>query len=112
MKPVSHLNAAVQKENWATPTTDTAERAENYQQGGTPLTKKVQQENWSTPEAQNHDGYQVSNNKKIPRLGEQAKMTTKEGKLNPAWVEQLMGYPVGTTQMEMEWMLTPTEMID
>ena len=168
VKPIAHLNAAVKQENWPTPTTDTAERTENYAQGGTPLSKKVKKENWMTPEALNHTGYQVSGGKRIPRLGAQVNQenwptpTTAEagkignqanfgqtglsnhpairgetergkmlksregdgrstqpggppapdtistngkshGQLNPNWVEQLMGIPVGWTQLSTEW---------
>ena len=48
---------------------------------------------WATPEAKNHVGYQVgTDGKKWPRLGSQT-----GGKLNPRWVETLMGLPVGWT---------------
>lgn len=47
-----------------------------------------------TPEAQNQGGYQVSNGKKIPRLG-----TVIGGQLNPNWVEWLMGFPIGWTDL-------------
>jgi len=50
---------------------------------------------WMTPEARNEGGYQTMNNKKYPRLGTQAK-----GRLNPDWVEQLMGLPVGWTDCD------------
>ena len=55
-------------------------------------------ERWATPEAQNQTGYQTSNGQLFPRLGSQAK-----GKLNPNWVEQLMGLDVGQTQLPTEW---------
>ena len=45
---------------------------------------------WMTPESQNEQGSQVMNGKRYPRLGKQVK-----GKLNPDWVEQLMGLSVG-----------------
>jgi len=47
---------------------------------------------WMTPESKNQQGYQIMNDKKYPRLGKQAK-----GKLNPDWVEQLMGLPIHWT---------------
>jgi hypothetical protein len=60
---------------------------------------------WMTPEAMNHDGYQVSGKKRIPRLGKQIHQhiitledqTYKWAQLNPRWVETLMGLPVGWT---------------
>jgi hypothetical protein len=100
--------------------------------------------NWATPEAQNQEGYQVVNSKKIPRLGKQVgqpdqnnlntngksrelfptprtetmeaptskgygdtllegvmgkKGYQKKRRLNPDWVEQLMGLQVGWTDL-------------
>lgn len=55
-----------------------------------PLTVAVQ---WATLEAKNQVGYQVgADGIKWPRLGSQV-----SGKLNPRWVETLMGLPVGWT---------------
>jgi len=49
------------------------------------------QESWATPECKNHVGYQVDARGAMwPRLGSQV-----AGKLNPRWVETLMGLPVG-----------------
>ena len=48
---------------------------------------------WATPEAKNQVGYQMgADGTKWPRLGSQV-----SGKLNPRWVETLMGLPVGWT---------------
>ena len=69
--------------------------------------KYVKPENWPTPDTQNHrDGtvrrkdsygsHGVSLHHKI------AEASTR-GKLNPSWVEQLMGLPVGWTQLPTEW---------
>ena len=60
-----------------------------------PSTNGKNRELWMTPEAQNQSGYQVVNAKRVPRLGKQAK-----GKLNPDWVEQLMGLEVGWTDCD------------
>jgi hypothetical protein len=50
-------------------------------------------ESWATPECKNHVGYQVDRTGAMwPRLGSQV-----AGKLNPRWVETLMGLPVGWT---------------
>ena len=52
-----------------------------------------QAQSWATPEAKNQVGYQVgTDGTKWPRLGSQV-----SGKLNPRWVETLMGLPVGWT---------------
>ena len=51
------------------------------------------QESWATPEAKNQVGYQVgADGTKWPRLCSQI-----SGKLNPRWVETLMGLPIGWT---------------
>jgi len=56
-----------------------------------PSTDGSLQESWATPECKNHVGYQVDRTGAMwPRLGSQV-----AGKLNPRWVETLMGLPVG-----------------
>jgi hypothetical protein len=65
--------------------------------GGKVLAEEAKK-NWATPEAQNQVGCQTRHGKTFPRLG-----TQTGGKLNPNWVEQLMGVPVGWTQLPVEW---------
>jgi len=65
---------------------------------GNPSTDGKNQGRWATPEAQNQTGYQTSHGQTFPRLGTQA-----NGKLNPNWVEQLMGLDPGRTQIPTEW---------
>ena len=56
----------------------------------------TQQVNWQTPEALHQKGYHnQKNGTSIEKLGTQA----GKGKLNPAWVEQLMGLPPGWTDL-------------
>lgn len=56
------------------------------------------QGSWATPEAKNQVGYQMgADGTKWPRLGSQV-----SGKLNPRWVETLMGLPVGWTMPSCE----------
>jgi len=56
-----------------------------------PSTDGSRPESWATPECKNHVGYQVDRTGAMwPRLGSQV-----AGKLNPRWVETLMGLPVG-----------------
>jgi hypothetical protein len=91
---------------WPTPAaSDTGSRSKPYAQGGTPLSLAVK---WPTPTARCHKGGGNS-------------MTRKDGKsrsdmldwvveyqtgmrLNPTWVEWLMGWPLGWTE------LSPLEM--
>tara|TARA_R110002110_G_scaffold387568_1_gene599540 strand:+ start:71 stop:826 length:756 start_codon:yes stop_codon:yes gene_type:complete len=87
------LPQMVQK--WATPTAASAEKPQG------PNSKQVglsNQAKWATPEAQNQTGCQTRHGQTFPRLG-----TQTNGKLNPNWVEQLMGLDPGRTQLPTEW---------
>tara|TARA_A100000172_G_C2977333_1_gene88134 strand:+ start:131 stop:610 length:480 start_codon:yes stop_codon:yes gene_type:complete len=54
------------------------------------------QESWNTP--------QVDDAKNVnPSEKRRSTLVTQTGKLNPNWVEQLMGLPVGWTQLPTEW---------
>jgi hypothetical protein len=91
-----------QVQNWPTPRAsgqnDSARKLNKSgkRHAGDDLTTAAK--NWATPEAQNHVGCQTRHGKTFPRLG-----TQTGGKLNPNWVEQLMGVPVGWTQLPIEW---------
>ena len=98
---------------WPTPTTDSAsERTKKYKQGGTPLTLAVQEEEkmWPTPAA--HEGRLGYQRRDTGKKGTQKSLTTKvideeggrektTGQLNPTWVEWLMGYPSGWTDLSV-----------
>jgi hypothetical protein len=58
------------------------------------------QESWGTPKEQDSRAAMTDRGKS--NLGEQAQHKTGK-KLNPNWVEQLMGLPVGWTQLPTEW---------
>jgi hypothetical protein len=95
-----HRPLTIAVQNWATPrtgkTTDEnpetwAKRQAEGKVATMPLTAQVKA--WATPEAKNQVGYQVGRDgTKWPKLGSQV-----AGKLNPRWVETLMGLPVGWT---------------
>ena len=54
------------------------------------------QESWNTP--------QVDDSKNVnPKPNRRSTLVTQTGKLNPNWVEHLMGLPVGWTQLPTEW---------
>ena len=57
------------------------------------------QESWGTPSASDYKGH--------PGKNSQQKRITKQvsnpNRLSPNWVEQLMGIPVGWTQLPIEW---------
>lgn len=109
--PASFNTDGSRRESWPTPTANNPNEGETLESwnrrqtlnkakhkngngAGTPLAIKVQQaQSWATPEAKNQVGYQVgADGSKWPRLGSQV-----SGKLNPRWVETLMGLPVGWT---------------
>jgi hypothetical protein len=110
-------------ELYPTPGGGDARAAGRYKGKNPHLHLFVESENWATPEAQNQQGYQIMNGKQYPRLGTQVNWATPnagdaigthgggqgrslrtdthkmKGKLNPDWVEQLMGLQVGWTDL-------------
>jgi len=93
---------------WPTPTQDSAtERTKKYKQGGTPLTLAVRK--WPTPTARDwkDSGKAVVNSTRHLLPQAVAKSDKKEwvmggGALNPMWVEWLMGYEAGYTDLK-DW---------
>ena len=120
-------------QNWPTPKAATPSSTRKPGTGGKELAEEAKKKNWATPEAQNQTGCQTKHGQTFPRLGSQVQnwptpilgdshlTSTPEaaasrlaedkktlsrmnpGKLNPNWVEQLMGVPVGWTQLPTEW---------
>ena len=104
------------EKNWPTPTSTQDAKAEN---------RKTKEKSWPTPEVHTVKKYslQKDGQKKTQRsknlvamaikgelgLPDQEKSSTSgksqesPGKLNPNWVEQLMGLPLGWTQLPIEW---------
>ena len=121
------------QEQWPTPKAATPSSTRKPGTGGKELAEEAKKKNWATPEAQNQTGCQTKHGQTFPRLGSQVQnwptpilgdshlTSTPEaaasrlaedkktlsrmnpGKLNPNWVEQLMGVPVGWTQLPIEW---------
>ena len=60
-----------------------------------PNTTGKNQESWGTPSASDHKGHPGKNSKQA-RI---TKQVSNPNKLNPNWVEQLMGLPVGWTDL-------------
>ena len=56
-------------------------------------------EQWGTPSANDHKGHPGKNSKQ-KRI---TKQVSNPNRLNPSWVEQLMGLEVGWTQLPTEW---------
>ena len=89
-------------ELWGTPRSSMANKPTKKQINmGSPKKKREDMVAlWATPIQTDSKNvpYQMSKGKKITRLMGQA-----EGRLNPNWVEQLMGLKVGWTQLPIEW---------
>ena len=118
------LSKQVKKENWMTPE---ALNHTGYQVSGGKrilrLGAQVNQENWGTPTSRDWKGsssgsiirndgnsrmdqlvYQVEQSQHGPPAPDTSSTNGKShGQLNPNWVEQLMGIPVGWTQLSTEW---------
>lgn len=88
---------------WPTPVADdTGSRSKKYAQGGTPLSLAAK--SWPTPTAMNFTGGAALC--KWGGAGARKKMATMvtpeemNGPLNPVWVEWLMGWPAGWTDLK------------
>ena len=90
---------------WPTPTQDSAtSRSKKYAQGGTPLQVAVKM--WPTPLTRDYKGGRAAETLKekgrTPSNSLPDAVTHQEGKtgqLNPTWVEWLMGFPIGWTEL-------------
>ena len=114
--PLMHLTDETEfgssDEMWPTPTSSTGGPSKNPENprgkhGGNPLATAVAM--WPTPQASDNRDRGCMEDPSIKRrikLGKQIGLTTavKEtrtsGSLNPQWVEWLMGYPEGWTDLE------------
>jgi len=88
------LSAQVMK--WPTPvSSDTGDRKAKYAQGGTPLSMAVR--TWTTPTSHNakETNAPSESERNMPTLAPQV-----GGSLNPTWVEWLMGWPIGHTDLK------------
>ncbi len=96
-RPMSELHTKeIGSGFWPTPTkTDISLRKKKYSQGGTALSLAVQR--WPTPTKHNSKECAAPSEykRKTPTLAAQA-----GGKLNPIWIEWLMGWPMGWTDLE------------
>jgi hypothetical protein len=89
------LGYMARKNAWPTPVaSDTSSRTKPYAQGGTPLSLAVK---WPTPTARDWKSGKASDatmERNSRPLSEQI-----GGSLNPTWVEWLMGWPLGWTDL-------------
>jgi hypothetical protein len=100
LRPIPALPICVSASGlWPTPTCDSGtERSKRYAQGGTPLTLAVK--SWPTPCARDYRGIGRS---RLERTGSTAGENPPHivgGLLNPTWVEWLMGWPIGWTELK------------
>ena len=111
---VSQQPLPTQVQNWPTPDTQnhrdgTKRRKDSYGSHGVSLHHKIAEtENWPTASARDWKDNGTTKPNSIGKtrgfsLGQKMVETSTRGKLNPSWVEQLMGLPVGWTQLPTEW---------
>ena len=97
-------------EMYPTPTRDSAtERTTRYAQGGMPLTMAVQEKTYPTATATAYKGWSPNHNRSstddrldytVERKSFQPGQQTPPMRLNPDWVEWLMGWPIGHTGLK------------
>ncbi len=94
------LTVAVQR--WPTPKANDAEKRGNFNtmdpRNGLPAAAR----NWPTPSASDHKGssQEGQRRRQLTEAVELNEQGAKLGQLNPAWVEWLMGWPIGWTALE------------
>lgn len=83
-----------------TPTKTGAEHRTRYSQGGRPLMYMIQKGLLPTPSAHEHK-YRLKGKSQASRcLEAQARRTGKDFQLNPLFVEEMMGFPIGWTELK------------
>ena len=109
------------KKSWSTPLEDDSSNVNPNAKRRTSLVKEVKHNgppapeksstsgknhgSWPTPRVGGHEKAETSikRGRGVSLTGAVAKDATQTPKLNPNWVEQLMGLPVGWTQLPTEW---------
>jgi hypothetical protein len=93
------LVGAARGQAWPTPVADDTELREvAYAQGGIPLSLAAR--TWPTPNATDGDKAPKTFARGNPSLPQAVKDAEGGGSLNPTWVEWLMGFPAGWTDLE------------
>ena len=103
--PASNSSHGSRQELWPTITAHSPDMESSGPNGhsGTYLMGAVnaeEQKQWSTPQARDHKGSHAesfANPNKSNNLNDQMETLQTAGKLNPRWVETLMGLPIGWT---------------
>jgi hypothetical protein len=81
---------------WSTPRTGATESSRPNNKGGIPLADQAKREQWGTPTARDHKSGRGNEHRQYKELTPMVERT-QSGKLNPRWVETLMGLPIGWT---------------
>ena len=82
-----------------TPTKTGSEHRTRYSQGGRPLMYMIQKGLLPTPSAHEHK-YRLKGNSQASKcLEARARRTGKDFQLNPQFVEEMMGFPIGWTDL-------------
>jgi hypothetical protein len=82
---------------WSTPRTGATESSRPNNKGGIPLADQAKREQWATPQAKDHkSGHRHPTIVQYKQLNVEVEARAT-GKLNPRWVETLMGLPIGWT---------------
>ncbi len=81
---------------WSTPRTGATESSRPNNKGGIPLADQAKREQWGTPTARDHKSGRGNENRQYKELTPMVERA-QTGKLNPRWVEALMGLPIGWT---------------
>jgi hypothetical protein len=101
------LRDAVEKmESWATPqASDHVEGARTSLDSNQKCLGRDLKQQWATPQAYDHNKNPESEvNSKQATLARNLGRLNTHGKLNPNWVEQLMGLHQGTTLLPRKWL--------
>ena len=88
-------------QNWPTPTSHNSKETNapsEYKRDTPSLTASITMRKWGTPKAQ--DSRHALTDRGKGNLGEQVSGLHGGGKLNPMWVEWLMGWPLGWTDLK------------
>jgi len=102
-------------QNWATPRTGATESSRPNNKGGIPLADQVKPEQWATPQSRDAKGAEgrmirEGQSTDLPSQTEVAptgQWNRANGKLNPRWVETLMGLPIGWTMPSCKMPIVP-----
>jgi hypothetical protein len=87
---------------WPTPTAQDAKNdagPSQWERNSDPLNVAVKREEWRTPTAHDWKNHEKSTQVYLSDQVEQPSPATNGGQLNPTWVEWLMGFPLGFTEL-------------